>query len=336
MSKYLNLICVIFILLGINISFVWGNDCEIFGKVVPYIQELVETHWSETFVEKYGKELDCCYIDNIECDNQNNIIGIQFSYMVIADLHAFFEGLGDLKNLIEINLTNMYYNIIEEPFNVGNIENLKKLVFTSSHYPNLFTNTNLVFMPTGLENLKKLELLELSDNSIKGNITDYVKGYFVNMVSLKNLNLQGNDLTGPIPAELKFMKNLESLDLSYNELEGYLPYELKEMNNLKYLYINGNKELEGYVPLFPNLNGCNYKDTGLCTLKGEKCHAPIQCYKLEIEDGNKHNGVSDPNAHIDRAIIDRSERNVDVSGARHNFNIINPMIIGVLILLIMI
>jgi len=335
MTKFINLICMIFLLFGINISLVWSNDCESFGKIAPLVEELVKTHGEETFEEKYKKELDCCYIDNLECDNQNNVIGIHFSYKVITDLNAFFEGLGNLKSLVEINMTDMYYNNMEQPINVGNIENLKKLVFTSSKYPNLFTNTDLIFMPEGLQNLKKLEILELSHNSIKGNITDYVNRYFVNMDSLKNLNLQGNNLAGPIPAEIKYMKNLESLDLSYNNLDGYIPYELNEMNNLKNLYINNNKELEGYVPLFPNLKRCNYKNTVLCTLKGEKCHAPIQCYKLEIEDGNKHNGVSDPNAHLDRAITYKSEREVNVSGTDHSFNISNLVITGALIVFIL-
>jgi len=336
MTKFFNLVFIVSIILGINISLVWGNDCEIFAKAAPLVDEISRAPSEPSFEDIYKKELDCCYIDNFKCDEQNNIIGVNFRFRWISDLNLFFEVLGELKNLIEIDMTDMYYNFKNlKPINVGNITNLQKLVFTSSKYPNLFYNTFLKHMPEGFEKLTKLETIDLSHNSIEGNLTEYISS-FVKMGSLKELNLSYNDLKGHIPSEIKNMKNLVSLDLSYNKLDGYLSYDLKDMSNLKNFYVNGNEEIEGYVPLFPNLDRCNYKNTGLCTLKGEKCPAPIQCYKLEIEDGNKHNGSPDPNAHIDRAITDKSERNVNIrDGAGHKFNILSPVIIGAIIIFIM-
>jgi len=331
MSNYFSLIiCILFIILGINIPSVWANDCDFFTEIVPLVDEVLNSATEINFPERYSKELDCCYIDEITCDEQNNIVGIEFSSVKIKDLNAFFKGLGKLKNLSEIKMKNMYHSISDKPFDVGDIENLQHFVFTSNKYPNFFYNTVLGFMPLGLEKLKKLETLNLSNNSIKGKLSDYE--YIFLMDSLKEMDLSNNDLEGKIPSKFKYMKNLESLDLSYNELEGYIPYDLEEMNNLHYFYVNDNEKLEGYGPLFKNLENCNYKNTGVCTLKGEKCHAPIQCYKLEIEDGNKNNGNPDPNANIDRAITDRSEREITPSGTCHNFNIMNPLIIGVIIL----
>jgi len=76
-------------------------------------------------------------------------------------------------------------------------------------------------------------------------------------------------------------------------------------------YLDNNKKLDGYVPPFSTVSKCTYENTDLCSLKGEKCPAPIQCYKEEIEDGNKHNGSKDPNNYVDKAITDKSERKVD-------------------------
>jgi len=331
MSKYFSLIFILFTIIGINISSVWANDCEIFSKVVPLVDEVLNSHGQMNFPERYSKELDCCYNDEITCDEQNNIIGLRFSMVKITDLNAFFKGLGDLKHLTEIRMTDMYHSLGDKPVDVGNIESLKHLTFTSNKYPNLFYNTILGFLPIGLEKLQNLETLDLSHNSIKGKLSDYK--YIFLMQSLKELDLSGNDLEGKIPSEFKYMQSLERLDLSYNELEGYIPYDLEEMDNLHYFFVNGNEDLDGYAPLFKNLENCNYQETGLCSLKGEKCLAPILCYKMEIEDGNKHNGNPDPNAYVDRAIIDKSEREVShPNGAYHNFNMINPLIIGAIIL----
>jgi len=65
----------------------------------------------------------------------------------------------------------------------------------------------------------------------------------------------------------------------------------------------------------------------LCTLKGEKCRASIQCYKEEIEEGNKNNGSPDPNAFVDRGITDPKDRNVK-EGNKYG-NIIQEILIAV-------
>ena len=72
--------------------------------------------------------------------------------------------------------------------------------------------------------------------------------------------------------------------------------------------MKNNKDLKGYVPPFQNMSTCDFEGTGLCTLKDEKCIAEINCNKEEIEDGNEHNGISDPSMYIDRAIKDDKER----------------------------
>ena len=69
--------------------------------------------------------------------------------------------------------------------------------------------------------------------------------------------------------------------------------------------------MDGYVPPFPSMTSCNFEKTDLCSLKGEKCLAPIRCNSTEIEDGNKHNGNPSSTSYLDRAITDESERNVE-------------------------
>jgi len=90
MAKAFNLICIIFILFGINISMIWATDCEIFGNAIPHIFD-DRYSYTNRFEEKFKKELDCCYIEEINCDDKKNIIGlyvikkikIEFSKIII-------------------------------------------------------------------------------------------------------------------------------------------------------------------------------------------------------------------------------------------------------------
>ena len=61
------------------------------------------------------------------------------------------------------------------------------------------------------------------------------------------LDLQENNLTGPIPSEIARLDKLERLDLGTNRLTGPIPSDLVELGNLTYLYLGWNR-LTGPVP----------------------------------------------------------------------------------------
>ena len=62
-----------------------------------------------------------------------------------------------------------------------------------------------------------------------------------------HLDLQGNQLTGEIPAELGSLTNLERLHLTHNQLTGEIPAELGSLANLRGLGLNDN-QLTGEIP----------------------------------------------------------------------------------------
>ncbi|KAG4092950.1 L domain-like protein [Neocallimastix lanati (nom. inval.)] len=178
-------------------------------------------------------------------------------------------------------------------------ENIVTLKFEYDNY----NERNIKDIFNVLSNLQQLKSLEISKSNINQLPTE-----FSNLTNLETLKIEGSVLN-EFPNVFN-MASIKKLYLNGNNFYGYVPIELLELENLKIITLNGNPNLKGYVPPFPNLDRCDFHKTGLCTLKGEKCKAPIQCRKDEIEDGNKNNGNLVPNAYEDKAISKDSEREV--------------------------
>ncbi|XP_022132721.1 protein BRASSINOSTEROID INSENSITIVE 1 [Momordica charantia] len=104
-----------------------------------------------------------------------------------------------------------------------------------------------------LSQLAFLNSLDLSSNNFTGSIPAGLCKDPNN--SLKELFLQNNWLTGPIPATLSNCSQLVSLDLSFNFLSGTIPSSLGSLSNLKNLIMWLN-QLEGEIPPdFKNFRG---------------------------------------------------------------------------------
>jgi len=97
---------------------------------------------------------------------------------------------------------------------------------------------------TGLVN-GEVQVLQvnLKYNNLQGNIPTS----FYSFEHLRFLNLQGNQLSGGIPAWLGGMTNLIELTLAQNPLGGTIPAELAALTNLKTLNLS-NCSLSGSIP----------------------------------------------------------------------------------------
>ena len=83
------------------------------------------------------------------------------------------------------------------------------------------------------------------------------------------LEVNGNDLTGEIPAELGNLTNLTHLSLSFNQLTGAIPAELGDLTNLQTLYLDGN-QLTGEISAeLGDLTNLTHLDLYLNQLTGE-------------------------------------------------------------------
>lgn len=81
------------------------------------------------------------------------------------------------------------------------------------------------------------------------------KGTDISNGRVRSLNLNDNQLTGTIPAELALLTDLEWLGLARNQITGSIPAELGRLANLEVLGLDGN-QLTGTIP--PQLNNLTY------------------------------------------------------------------------------
>jgi len=111
-------------------------------------------------------------------------------------------------------------------FPIGLIKQLPKL-------RNLFANrVRLTYLPPG--DISKLEKLSLASNLISGELS-----YFLPATSLTYLDMTGNQLSGPIPAEFGGLKKLKHLSLGGNlRITGTMPPSLASLKDMIFLNIS--------------------------------------------------------------------------------------------------
>ncbi|KAK9664504.1 hypothetical protein RND81_14G047100 [Saponaria officinalis] len=121
-----------------------------------------------------------------------------------------------------------------------------------------------------------LSVLQLDDNQLTGPIPEKIG----NCSSLYLLSLSHNNLSGGIPTSMSMLKKLEILQIESNELCGEMPKELGTLQNLLAVNVSYNK-LIGRLPsggIFPNLDASALQgNSGLCSplLKGP-CTLDVQ------------------------------------------------------------
>ena len=86
--------------------------------------------------------------------------------------------------------------------------------------------------------------LNLNRNNLSGPIPESLG----KLGHLKYLWMFGNQLSGSIPESLGKLSNLKYLELNNNQLSGYIPESLGKLSNLQLFFLQNN-ELCGYIPL---------------------------------------------------------------------------------------
>jgi len=226
------------------------------------IMKKVVNYLGEDMITKYGSTTDCCSFSGITCDGSKQITEIKIENIDLfgSDEAAAMNELSNLKSLTTLSFTNFLLSK-GFPKNIGKIKSLKTLIFNRNSY---------------------------YGSSIPDEIGD--------LINLEHLDLTDNNLSGKIPDTIGNLKKLRILNLSRNSLSGVIPYSMKNLENLVEVNFKSNFELEGYVPNIPNLVGCDYEFTNMCSLKSAKCKKGAdECSQEDFKRYNQLNGNPNPN-----------------------------------------
>ncbi|GMH14463.1 hypothetical protein Nepgr_016304 [Nepenthes gracilis] len=158
-----------------------------------------------------------------------------------------------LKKLLVLNLSHNSLSLLTKSSSdiSSNVAACPRLIFLGC------SSCNITEFPNFLRTQEDLQILDLSDNKIYGDIPKWARD--IGKDSLFNLNLSSNFLTGGL--DILQWKKLDSIDLHSNMFEGPIPIPLpltegllaSNNSSLRTLDLNGN-QLEGLLP--PSLLSC--------------------------------------------------------------------------------
>ncbi|KAH6834638.1 hypothetical protein C2S53_009175 [Perilla frutescens var. hirtella] len=221
----------------------------------PY--QILAKNWSTT-----NSSTSICSWFGVSCGAKRRVTALRLFNLSLGGTVA--PHLGNLSSLRSLDLGNNRFtgHLPRELAKLHHLENLgldfNNLsgdvpvwlgALTKLEYATLQSNSFTGAIPN-LFNLSKLEIFDMSYNSIHGNIPRDIG----NLSTLKSLDLKYNQLTGSIPSPIFNISSLEMLDLSANSLSGSIPMEMcDDLPRLEGLFLSQN-HLSGSIP--SNLYKC--------------------------------------------------------------------------------
>ncbi|KAJ3670908.1 hypothetical protein LUZ60_008334 [Juncus effusus] len=191
---------------------------------------------------------------------------LYFHYCSLQD-PTFSLFFSNLSNLVTLDISWNNFGYMTTLNWVWNLTSLKSLdmswIKLNSILPGMFNNLcnieelDLSYNPLNIDITElvhvlprclqsKLQSLNLESTNLVGNLSSLLE----HMTSLRTLNLNNNNLTGPIPYNIRAIK-LSYLDLGRNFLDGVVSQDhFVNLLNLQWLYLNKNPLIvdQNWVP----------------------------------------------------------------------------------------
>nr|XP_017225202.1 PREDICTED: LRR receptor-like serine/threonine-protein kinase GSO2 [Daucus carota subsp. sativus] len=216
-------------------------------------------------LQSWNSTSDCCTWSRVVCGSHSrSIIALHLDdlpapYPPSDIIHSkILEPIFGIRSLLLLNIS---YNLIEGEISGEGLANLTKLVHLDMRL-NLFNGT----IPAQLFQLKFLQFLDLSKNSLKGGLSEvgklgnlrtlkleknlldgYIPEHIGNLTRLQQFSINYNKFAGQIPNSIGKLKELEKVDLSRNSFTGVIPPPMRNLSKLKTLLLEDNM-LSGEIP----------------------------------------------------------------------------------------
>lgn len=197
-------------------------------------QLLRNLYGNSTFETLFGSESSCCNVDSVNCNTNS-----QITVLKIVKPPEDFNIVYQLSALTELCIQGIRESAFEFSNEIGNLKNLVKLDITNS-------TVRALKFPDSLFSLNNLRELTIDDNT---GFTVNLSGQFSSMESLEKLVLSGSTLKGSIPQTFVGFKGLKNLDLRANpKLSGSIPLDLLSSSNTDFASL----KIEGNVCILPS------------------------------------------------------------------------------------
>ncbi|KAB2086602.1 hypothetical protein ES319_A04G043700v1 [Gossypium barbadense] len=193
-------------------------------------------------------------LPNDMCQHLPKLEGLYLSWNELSG--NIPSSMGKCSNLKNLSLSyNQFMGII--PRNIGNLTRLQELYLGSNNLEGQIPEEigNLLDLellnlkaikgltgqiPTLTFNISSLKTINLSNNSLSGNLPP-----ITNVPKLETLLLWGNKLSGNIPNSISNASMLKNLDLGDNLFSGPIPKMLASLKHLEVLLIHDNNLITG-------------------------------------------------------------------------------------------
>ncbi|CAL9750747.1 unnamed protein product [Musa acuminata subsp. burmannicoides] len=168
---------------------------------------------------------------------------LQYLDMSYNNLSGQIPTMGDLCNLTMLDLSRN--NIGGELINSFN--GLSTCSRGASLSSLLLNGNNLSgIIPSSMGQLSRLNEVDLSSNSLAGNITE---AHFLNLTSLSKLIIASNSLNIMLPNDWRPPFNASIIDMSFCHLRGKFPSWIRTQQQLQRLYLSG-VGVSGSLPIW--------------------------------------------------------------------------------------
>ncbi|GAA0142714.1 transmembrane signal receptor [Lithospermum erythrorhizon] len=231
-----SLVMSLFLFLDLVTSELQPNQTTIMTKLYDMLQNNSYIPPSSFAWNSVSKSSNPCFWSGVSCSNDAFITKLSFSSFQISSSDILHVVCG-IDSLESLDLSNNHFSSITSEFlnSCGRLDGLKELNFSRNKLSGSLPS---------FQGFLKLELLDLSHNSLSGKVDMQLND---GLDSLKSLNLSFNQFNGYIPENLVRLRYLEGLQLSSNQFEGQIPANISLLENLSLIDLSGNK-LSGSIP----------------------------------------------------------------------------------------